>query len=1193
MESGVTSRQVWNASELLVLAPIKQGFVPTVQTMSYASRLRLLLTNLFKTRRLNVERDQLRAAGPIERLQTLFDSQWTVLRDDRHLLVTVSFSSSWEEYFQRLVREAGPALDLIFHHCEHYADFSCVGPKLELRYQGFADWVRRHQVPCDFYYPTAPDVTVDDITYMRKRAGQRAVSAKAAAELRVDAPEVESRRHAFEALVRRHMAADPTRTRRAAEAHANQHLDLEREERARETLRGFFQLRETFPEAQERGSDAPTIFDVAVRNLVPDCDVVNPGDPADPFEGWLARVAGLTPRTPEPAEPPRLGRETLENVQGNILTGYERMTHGCLVLLRCAGSEAARGFLREMIGQVTTHAKAKGAGPFTNLAVTLAGFERLGLNGDALEWLPNEFREGMEQRSGTLGDVGEPNHPHHWQRPRANWCGPGKPFTKAGRRLSLSAVDFVVLLQARCPGATHEWPGHPLHDRVAALEGAGARILHVQLLQREDAPHVYEHFGFVDGLSQPVPNAVLDGQALACPGGAPAAERDRVALGEFLLGYPDARGELRWCADRARNESSHELFRNGSFLVFRKLEQDVQGFLDFAKENATALQLPEEEIEARIVGRERDGTPLVEGAGPGNDFDYEKDREGSRCPLHAHIRRANPRPGGGDPHAVPRILRRGFSYGPRHAAAPEQERGLLFMAFNASIASQFEVIQGWINGSNPTGNHSAQRDLFSGAPHPADAAHWLHDGRRWKGLVPPRKPLVSLRWGLYSFVPSKKGLEWLAGKKADASREAGERAQLRELVAGGRVLIEALQELERKEGRDAARDAWRSVIEEPKKSRQAIALWAAIRHGEGGVLHTPYGMLVGSAAGAREVLSDHGRRFSVREYWHRLRASAGEHYIAFDPAPAELPAEDPAARRSHAQYEARLGEPGVGHREFGELPNRFIVENFNDTGRFRREQARAAAYEIARQALDDGQGQVELRQLATRVVAALAKTWFGVPGDSLLRVIRASQYAFQPYPGNTLAREATRPGTVNVEEDTEFFRSLDRSGCPRHRIESAMVGSTVGFAAPAIASAVTVLLRWARSDALLDLAESWRAHGSPEEREQAWPELEKLVVKALVETPIPPLLYRTAMPGASIAGQDVAPGTPVIVGLGSVAFDDPANGFEWLFGGPRSVNPHGCPGRGAAIGTTVGIVAALLDRNELRYERGFVVSYEG
>lgn len=95
-----------------------------------------------------------------------------------------------------------------------------------------------------------------------------------------------------------------------------------------------------------------------------------------------------------------------------------------------------------------------------------------------------------------------------------------------------------------------------------------------------------------------------------------------------------------------------------------------------------------------------------------NDFGFGDDPDGQRCPLGAHIRRANPRDDrrffGGKLSNRHRIIRRGRPYGPPLPDGMlEQDgnsRGLLFKCFNASIERQFEVIQSlWVNDGDAFG----------------------------------------------------------------------------------------------------------------------------------------------------------------------------------------------------------------------------------------------------------------------------------------------------------------------------------------------------------------------------------------------------------------------------------------------------------------------------------------------------------
>ena len=103
--------------------------------------------------------------------------------------------------------------------------------------------------------------------------------------------------------------------------------------------------------------------------------------------------------------------------------------------------------------------------------------------------------------------------------------------------------------------------------------------------------------------------------------------------------------------------------------MFRKLEQNVRAFKEREQQFAQALGLPEADAKragALVMGRFEDGTPVVLKATPDrsgpvpNNFTYEDDSHGGKCPFQAHIRKVNPRQEG-----VPRIVRRGITYGTR------------------------------------------------------------------------------------------------------------------------------------------------------------------------------------------------------------------------------------------------------------------------------------------------------------------------------------------------------------------------------------------------------------------------------------------------------------------------------------------------------------------------------------------------
>jgi Dyp-type peroxidase family len=228
-----------------------------------------------------------------------------------------------------------------------------------------------------------------------------------------------------------------------------------------------------------------------------------------------------------------------------------------------------------------------------------------------------------------------------------------------------------------------------------------------------------EHFGFADGLSQPF---------LPGPGREPRHGDDPVATGEILLGYPNAYGKL----PQSPHWGDLDVGRNGTYLVFRKLAQDVAGFWGWLDARARELDPASaaelrELLAAKLVGRWRSGAPLAltpdrddpAFATPAkrNAFGYlAGDPHGLRCPISSHVRRANPRDARGgsaeDSSEVVsrhRILRRGRSYGEPLADVTRDDgvpRGLYFISLQASIARGFEFIQQtWLSSPGFHGLH--------------------------------------------------------------------------------------------------------------------------------------------------------------------------------------------------------------------------------------------------------------------------------------------------------------------------------------------------------------------------------------------------------------------------------------------------------------------------------------------------------
>jgi Dyp-type peroxidase family len=355
-----------------------------------------------------------------------------------------------------------------------------------------------------------------------------------------------------------------------------------------------------------------------------------------------------------------------------------------------------------------------------------------------------------ELRAHVLGDV-EENAPEKWE-----FGGPEQV-----------PVHALLMLFARSGEAIAE----QRERLVARVSARGGIVVHEDAAELRDP--LKEPFGFRDGIVQPHVSGTPR------PRGSNEVE---VPAGEFLLGYPNAYGEL---PPSPRGADGFDLGKNGSYLVYRKLRQDTSGFWQTMLERACPAHDPNAatQLASSMVGRWPSGAPLVNypefDPGPGSekeDFAYADDPEGLKCPLGAHIRRANPRDmlepspeKSRETVARHRLLRRGRPYGPPATGTPREratsdgaERGLVFIALNASFRRQFEFVQQtWLNNPKFAGLYDERDPVVASVPGEGGQLYSIPGvpaRRRLSGL--PR--FVTVRGGGYFFVPSMRALEWLS-----------------------------------------------------------------------------------------------------------------------------------------------------------------------------------------------------------------------------------------------------------------------------------------------------------------------------------------------------------------------------------------------------------------------------------------------
>ena len=212
--------------------------------------------------------------------------------------------------------------------------------------------------------------------------------------------------------------------------------------------------------------------------------------------------------------------------------------------------------------------------------------------------------------------------------------------------------------------------------------------------------------------------------------------------------------------------------------MYRKLHQDVALFRRFLADRARAYAGAEEKLAAALMGRWRDGTPIErspDAADPSlgfdlqrnNDFTYGEDLDGFRCPVGAHIRRANPRDAIGFRHKMVhrhRLIRRGMPYGNPLSPGSDDDgvdRGLIFVCLGASIQRQFEFVQTqWMNDGNIFAL-GADKDVLAG-DNDGTGKMTVQGRPPWFVAAVPR--LVTTKGGDYFFLPGIRALRRISGE---------------------------------------------------------------------------------------------------------------------------------------------------------------------------------------------------------------------------------------------------------------------------------------------------------------------------------------------------------------------------------------------------------------------------------------------
>lgn len=441
---------------------------------------------------------------------------------------------------------------------------------------------------------------------------------------------------------------------------------------------------------------------------------------------------------------------------------------------------------RDWVGRMAEHVTSLSGKAATDVRVqvafTVLGLRALGVDDEVLATFPLEFQHGMARRAHVLGD--DPSHCAGW-----DYGGERRPVHIALFVYAKSTATLQRALPLLCEEAL----------------AAGLRHVASQpTLWFRDRKDIREPFGFRDGLVQPTISR--RGSRVGKPeDGTPGRDAGSpVPTGEVILGQKNGYGfrTIGPSVPKALDRGGHlhdfltpdtkDLGANGTYVVIRKLEQDVAAFWNAMRAHAETLNQTPDWLAAKMVGRWKNGSSVVDYPdAPGPDptdstpgISFATDPHGYRCPRGAHIRRANPRDDlGDDPErslevvGKHRLHRRGRVYGPPPPENLEiddgKKRGIVFITVGTSIRRQFEFVQNlWMTNTCFNGLHG-EDDPVTGPRAP----HYFDDGGGeyttqtspfsiptfpLRRSVPALPRFVTMRGGDYFFMPSRRALRFFS-----------------------------------------------------------------------------------------------------------------------------------------------------------------------------------------------------------------------------------------------------------------------------------------------------------------------------------------------------------------------------------------------------------------------------------------------
>jgi len=422
-----------------------------------------------------------------------------------------------------------------------------------------------------------------------------------------------------------------------------------------------------------------------------------------------------------------------KDLQGNILAPHGR-DNAAHIFVKFENQQTARDFINGyMVKRITTAAqqkvdseafkkgKSKGYRTFITFSLSMSGYRFLNVDDKKIP-TDSSFKNGMKSKQRQLNDPEFGLWQNEYQE---DWHALIVVCNKSSKYLN----NRVSIIKKE-------------------LNKISVKSIYVEIgkgIRNNEGNHI-EHFGYVDGISQP------------------HMLTDKIDEGKVSVENWNPKGKLNLALVPDLGGVGPNSF--GSYLVFRKLDQNVKAFREAEKKLAEKMQISVDYAGAQMVGRYRNGTPLIPisppqptSAGEMNDFNFSSDRStGSKCPFGSHIRKTNQRNSPSPDSA--QFPRRGITYGGNLSKDAESGVGLLFMAYNRNIGGQFEFMQSaWANSTRFPGGVNSPNGIDSiiGQGNDTGGQAYFKEWGLDSSVVRESKSLggfVTMKGGEYFFTPS-------------------------------------------------------------------------------------------------------------------------------------------------------------------------------------------------------------------------------------------------------------------------------------------------------------------------------------------------------------------------------------------------------------------------------------------------------